>query len=244
MQTAGHAVVASGVTVAISLLALVIVPVPFLRSMGLGGMLIPLVSVAVVLTLLPAMLSRIGPRVDWPRIRHEGRAVARLVGLGPAASCAAAGSPPASRVVVLGAAHRAGVRPQDRAVRASTRWPAAGPRSTPCRRSTEGGVGDGVLTPIEVLVPDDQARRRGRPRPTASHGVADGRRSAATDGDHASSTSSRRRDGRQRQHRRRRRRPHRRRGRRSTATSGSPASARSCRTTSARCTTTSRTCWR
>ncbi|HEV7211559.1 MAG TPA: MMPL family transporter, partial [Blastococcus sp.] len=67
MRTAGHAVVASGVTVAISLLALVLVPVPFLRSMGLGGMLIPLVSVSVVLTLLPAVLSKVGPRVDWPR---------------------------------------------------------------------------------------------------------------------------------------------------------------------------------
>ena len=71
VQTAGHAVFASGVTVAISLLALIVVPVPFLRSMGLGGMLIPLVSVAVVLTLLPALLSKIGPRVDWPRIRHD-----------------------------------------------------------------------------------------------------------------------------------------------------------------------------
>ena len=74
MKTAGHAVLASGVTVAISLVALVVVPVPFLRSMGFGGMLIPLVSVAVVLTLLPALLSTIGPRVDWPRIRHEGMA--------------------------------------------------------------------------------------------------------------------------------------------------------------------------
>ena len=55
---------------------------PFLRSMGFGGMLIPLVSVAVVLTLLPALLAAIGPRVDWPRIRHEGNASARLDGLG------------------------------------------------------------------------------------------------------------------------------------------------------------------
>ena len=74
MQTAGRAVMASGVTVAISLLALLIVPVPALRSMGIAGMLIPLVSVAVVLTLLPALLSSIGPRVDYPRIRHEGTA--------------------------------------------------------------------------------------------------------------------------------------------------------------------------
>jgi putative drug exporter of the RND superfamily len=74
VQTAGHAVLASGVTVAISLIALVVVPVPLLRSMGFGGMLIPVVSTLVVLTLLPAMLGAIGPKVDWPRIRHEGNA--------------------------------------------------------------------------------------------------------------------------------------------------------------------------
>ena len=67
MKTAGHAVLASGVTVAISLVALVVVPVPFLRSMGIGGMLIPLVSVSVVLTLLPALLSSFGPGSTTPR---------------------------------------------------------------------------------------------------------------------------------------------------------------------------------
>ena len=74
MEYAGHAVVASAGTVAISLCALLVIPVPLLRSMGIGGMLIPLVSTAVILTLLPALLGSIGPRVDWPRIRHEGRA--------------------------------------------------------------------------------------------------------------------------------------------------------------------------
>src|SRR5262249_54409357 len=57
VRTAGHAVFASGCTVAISLIALVVIPVPLLQSMGYGGMLIPLCSVAVVLTLLPAMLA-------------------------------------------------------------------------------------------------------------------------------------------------------------------------------------------
>ncbi|WP_131769611.1 MMPL family transporter [Candidatus Protofrankia californiensis] len=74
MESAGHAVVFSGLTVAIGLVALVVIPVPFLRSIGYGGMLIPLVSVAVTTTLLPALLGGIGPRVDWPRIRHEGHA--------------------------------------------------------------------------------------------------------------------------------------------------------------------------
>jgi putative drug exporter of the RND superfamily len=37
MKTAGHSVLASGVTVAVSLLALLVVPVPALRSVGLAG---------------------------------------------------------------------------------------------------------------------------------------------------------------------------------------------------------------
>jgi putative drug exporter of the RND superfamily len=72
VKTAGHAVFASGITVAISLIALVVVPVPLIRSMGFGGMLIPVVSTLVVLTLLPVLLSLAGPKIDWPRIRHEG----------------------------------------------------------------------------------------------------------------------------------------------------------------------------
>ena len=81
VKTAGHAVLASGVTVAISLIALIVVPVPLLRSMGFGGMLIPVVSVAVVLTLLPALL-KMAPWVDFPRIRKEDKASAGLVGVG------------------------------------------------------------------------------------------------------------------------------------------------------------------
>jgi putative drug exporter of the RND superfamily len=74
MQHAGKAVVFSGTTVGISLLALVALPVPFLRSIGIAGMLIPLVSVAVAITLLPVVLATIGPRLDWPRVRREDRA--------------------------------------------------------------------------------------------------------------------------------------------------------------------------
>jgi RND superfamily putative drug exporter len=74
METAGRAVVISGLTVAIGLLSLVVLPVPFLRSTGIGGMLIPVISVAVVLTLLPALLSSVGPRWDWPRVRTEAQA--------------------------------------------------------------------------------------------------------------------------------------------------------------------------
>jgi RND superfamily putative drug exporter len=72
--TAGHAVLASGITVAISLVSLIVVDVPLVRSMGFGGMLIPVISTLVVLTLLPALLSLAGPRIDWPRLRKEGHA--------------------------------------------------------------------------------------------------------------------------------------------------------------------------
>jgi RND superfamily putative drug exporter len=67
MQTAGKSVIFSGTTVAIGLLALLVLPVPFLRSVGYGGALIPLVTVAIAITLLPVLLATIGPRLDWPR---------------------------------------------------------------------------------------------------------------------------------------------------------------------------------
>ncbi len=74
METAGRAVVFSGTTVAIGLLALVALPLPFLRSVGYGGMLIPLVSVIVATTLLPVVLAKLGPRLDWPHIRDDDKA--------------------------------------------------------------------------------------------------------------------------------------------------------------------------
>jgi RND superfamily putative drug exporter len=74
METAGRAVVFSGTTVAIGLLALVALPLPFLRSVGYGGMLIPLISVIVAITLLPVVLSSLGHRLDWPRVRTDDKA--------------------------------------------------------------------------------------------------------------------------------------------------------------------------
>jgi putative drug exporter of the RND superfamily len=73
MEHAGRAVVFSGTTVAIALLSLVLLPVPFLRSIGIAGLFIPLVSVAVAITLLPVVLATFGPRLDWPRARRADR---------------------------------------------------------------------------------------------------------------------------------------------------------------------------
>ena len=70
---AGQAVLLSGVTVATGLLSLVLLPVPFLRSIGVGTMLIPLVAVAATATLLPATLAVCGPALDRHRLlRRRG----------------------------------------------------------------------------------------------------------------------------------------------------------------------------
>jgi RND superfamily putative drug exporter len=57
MATAGRAVVFSGATVAIGLALLLFMPLPFMRSMGVGGFLIPLISILAAVTLQPALLS-------------------------------------------------------------------------------------------------------------------------------------------------------------------------------------------
>ena len=60
MEYAGHAVVFSGLTVAVGLAGLILLPLPFIRSMGVGGMVIPLISIFAAVTLLPALLSIFG----------------------------------------------------------------------------------------------------------------------------------------------------------------------------------------
>src|ERR1700753_4020173 len=69
LATAGRSVLFSGVTVAISLAALIALPVPFWRSVGFAGLLIPVVSVVAALPLLPALLLVAGPKLAWPNRR-------------------------------------------------------------------------------------------------------------------------------------------------------------------------------
>ena len=155
MRTAGHAVVSSAGTVAISLLALIVVPVPFLRSMGIGGMLIPLVSMLVVLTLLPALLGGIGPRVDWPRIRHENSASRAWSGWARAISrqrwtAAGVGLLLIGLLIApvfdikIGLARTESLAKQ-------------GPAVETLADLREGGVPAGIVTPLEVLVRGDDA---------------------------------------------------------------------------------------
>jgi RND superfamily putative drug exporter len=66
MRTAGAAVACSGLTVMIGLAGLAATPSLNVRSIGLGGGLVVLVGVGLALTLLPALLAILGPRVDAP----------------------------------------------------------------------------------------------------------------------------------------------------------------------------------
>jgi uncharacterized membrane protein YdfJ with MMPL/SSD domain len=84
MATAGRATLFSGATVAIGLALLVLMPLPFMRSMGVGGLLVPLVSIAASATLLPALLAMMGRGVNrWriiPRRTLERRAAKDVTG--------------------------------------------------------------------------------------------------------------------------------------------------------------------
>ncbi len=78
MATAGRAVFFSGLTVLLGLLGLMTFDYMMLRSIGLAGGLVVILAVAASLTLLPALLSVLGPRVNalsvrLPRWRDWGR---------------------------------------------------------------------------------------------------------------------------------------------------------------------------
>jgi RND superfamily putative drug exporter len=79
MRRAGRSVVVSGSTVAIGLISMLILPLPFIRAIGIGGMLIPAVSVLASITLVPALLYWLGPRINnirlLPRRFHAGEYV-------------------------------------------------------------------------------------------------------------------------------------------------------------------------
>jgi putative drug exporter of the RND superfamily len=151
METAGHAVFSSGTTVAVGLLALLALPVPFLRSVGYAGMLIPLISVAVALTLLPVLLATLGPRLDWPHRRSDERASRAWTRWGelitrhrwPAALTALAVL--AALIVPVFS-----LKLDNPSVNALSK---SGPAHRALATLESAGIGPGVLAPIEVITP-------------------------------------------------------------------------------------------
>lgn len=72
MLTAGRSVLFSGITVAVAMAAMIVPPITFVRSMGIGGVLAVLLTVAASVTALPALLTLLGERVNSPRRLHLG----------------------------------------------------------------------------------------------------------------------------------------------------------------------------
>ncbi len=72
MATAGRTVAVSGITVAMALASLLLFPEVFLRSMGYGGVATVLVDMLAALTVLPALLAVLGPKVNALRVRRVG----------------------------------------------------------------------------------------------------------------------------------------------------------------------------
>ncbi|MGM9319885.1 MMPL family transporter [Deinococcus aquaticus] len=68
VQTAGRSVAFSGLTVAIAMAGLILPPIAFVRSIGIGGVLAVLLTVLASLTVLPALLALLGERVNSPRV--------------------------------------------------------------------------------------------------------------------------------------------------------------------------------
>jgi RND superfamily putative drug exporter len=140
----------SGITVAIGLLALVALPLPFLRSMGYGGMLIPLVSTLVAITLLPVILAKAGPKLDWPHRRTDdkaSRAWTRWAQFVSRRRWLAAGAGLAVIVALAAAATNLQLGAADANTLAKS-----GPAKQGLTDLEHAGIGEGSILPHEILV--------------------------------------------------------------------------------------------
>jgi RND superfamily putative drug exporter len=168
MASAGRTVVFSGFAVAIGLALLLFVPVPFIRTMGLGGLLIPLVSIAAALTLQPVLLSFCGRRavtgIRVPRLpfgRMPWAALARAIMRRPLAVLVTT-----SAVLLAAAAPVLFLQLTPGSL-------ASLPQSTEAARGLvelQSGFGPGALTPTQVVV---DAGRAGAARRPAVHGAVE-----------------------------------------------------------------------
>jgi putative drug exporter of the RND superfamily len=157
MGTAGRAVVFSGTTVAVGLLALVVLPLPFLRSMGYGGLLIPLVATVVAITLLPVILATAGPRMDRRRVRRRDtshRFWQRWSEIVVRRRWVAAIAAVAVLVALVGAATNLHLGNADPDTIAK-----AGPAKQGLDALADSGIGKGAIAPVETLTPQADAAK-------------------------------------------------------------------------------------
>jgi putative drug exporter of the RND superfamily len=159
MTHAGRSVIVSGSTVAVGLLSLVILPLPFIRSMGIGGMLIPTVSVIAAITLLPAMLAVLGTRINSVRLLPKrfvdqghpedgawGR-WARFVNRRPAAVAVVG-----LVVVAILAGIGTQLNPNESELK---NFPGTGTAIAGRQMLADAGISPGVMKPFQILVRHD-----------------------------------------------------------------------------------------
>lgn len=131
-------------------MALVALPVPVLRSIGIAGLMIALVSVAVAITLLPVVLATVGPRLDRRHTLREDRAsrawtawarvIVRHRALAAVASTAALGA-----LVVAAATIQLGSPQADSLAQ-------GGPARAGLEQLKDSDIGTGPLSPFEALI--------------------------------------------------------------------------------------------
>ena len=159
MATAGRSVFFSGVTVAVSLAALIALPVPFLRSVGFTGLLIPVVSVLAALTLLPALLltARAAAGLAAPAHRPTRRA-----GCGGGSARRSSGTAGGRRSRPRWCCWRWPPRCWDSGWASRPTPPSPPPAAPPAAAITrldDSGIGAGLSTPVEILTADPAAAR-------------------------------------------------------------------------------------
>ena len=172
METAGRAVVFSGITVAIGLLALIALPLPFLRSMGYGGLLIPVVATLVAITLLPVVMAKLGPRLDWPHRRTDDKASRAWTRWAEAVSrrrwvAAGAGMAVVLALVVAATGLQLGTSDANTIAK-------SGDAKEGLTALENAGIGEGSLLPHEILVErnsDPQRIAAGLERVEGIHGA-------------------------------------------------------------------------
>jgi putative drug exporter of the RND superfamily len=139
--------------VAIGLLALIALPLPFLRSMGYGGMLIPLVSTLAAITLLPVVLAKLGHRLDWPHRRTDDKASRAWTRWAQAVArrrwiAAAAGMAIVLALVVAATDLQLGASDADTVAK-------SGDAREGLVALEQAGIGEGALLPHEILITGD-----------------------------------------------------------------------------------------
>jgi RND superfamily putative drug exporter len=150
MATAGRAVTFSGAAVAVSLALLLFIPVPFMQTLGVAGLLVPLASIAAALTLQPALLSFFGRSavrgLPLPRRRRRLRFWERLTRTIMRRPVAVLVPTAAALVALALPAFRLEVGPGSFA---------ALPRSNEAVEglyALRGGFGSGAVTPTQIVV--------------------------------------------------------------------------------------------